>query len=734
MCTCLENTTPCENQECGCKFEVDAGCVRYSGSNLDSSGIISGDTLETTLISISNKLGELSPGDYITMATESAGSNCEFGGVKFELRDGTTGLIKKTSYICGVNSANNAQGTVKSVTFTTTENGTDITSSVPNTTEFVAITLNIPEASATKTGKLTSNDWSKFNGKQDALLGTPNYISKWSATDDLTDSIMYETTSKIGLSTTVPAAKLHINNPQAISSFLVEEIGNVGIPPFIIDQNGKVGVGTKTPSTLLNVVSTATINNTSLTTAPFLVGSTTLGVGISSSEIYAATTLSVGTFGANSHIIFKANASQRMIAHAGGNVGIGTIDGFTPTAKLHVVNTVGSNNSLLVEDDTNPDATPFVINTVGNVGIGILAPTARLHINHSAGTYYPLLIEDEANVDSTPFVVDLDGNVGIGELLPDTKLHVRQKQESGKSEEISRFGLVGINTSYLTIRNSSLINNVHTSEVRGYQSSTTTDQAIGLSGFIDLAQDTNVPGALFKYEDVRPAVLFRVGRPNGTTTEPLSNRRLFEFKNWEEPILTMDPTGGIKVHRGFQDGLVPGAGGYVPGVYTQYIHMHGDGAGNYIESYCNPANTKTLVIRSTTNLANDTTTGVDEAFPGIALKIYDSTALLVTKNRDIGIGTADNIVDVAAKLHVTTATKTVQGGVETPGTPGAAFRMYEGVLTTGKVILAHNGVGATTWGKVTKDFTTGYTGNLPITTPTGTKTIAIQNGLITAVA
>lgn len=700
MCTCLENTTPCENPECGCKFEVDAGCVRYSGDNLDSAGIISGDTLETTLISISSKLEELSPGDYITMATESAGSNCEFGGVKFELRDGTTGLIKNTSYICGVNPANNAQGTVKSVAFTTTENGTDITSSVTSPSEFAAITLNIPEASATKTGKLTSSDWNKFNDKQDALSGTINYIAKWSATDDLTDSIIYETASKIGLSTIVPAAKLHINNSQAISSFLVEDIGNVGIPPFIIDLNGKVGVGTKTPSTLLNVVSSSTINNTSLATAPLLVGSTTLGIGISSSEIYAATTLSVGTFGTASDIAFKPSATQRMVIKADtGNVGIGLLD---PTnSKLRIDNTASNNNSLYIESSNNTDNLPVVVKYSGAVGIGTDQPVTRFHVKQ------------------------IDGNSSV-------------------PEEIARFGMDGNDTAYFSIRSINPTTGEFTPDLRGVQNTTTTDTALSLTGLIQEVQDASTPGNTFKYEAGKPAMLFRAVKTIGSEARHILNRRLFEFRNDSSVIMTMDPTGGIKVHRGDQDNKDPEADPPqgLAGAYTQYIHMHGDGAGNYIESFCAPGNTKTLRIRSTTNLANDPATNIplSEGFPGITLEIYDKEALVVTNQRQVGIGTRDNIVDVGAKLHVTTATRAVQAGLETPGVRGEAFRMYEGYNTANQVLISTDGNGRSTWGKVNADHmdpAEGYTSGTPVIQVAknggGYYQFYIKNGIITNV-
>lgn len=60
-------------------------------------------------------------------------------------------------------------GTVTSVAaLTIGTTGTDLSSTVANSTTTPVITLNVPTASATNRGALSSTDWSTFNGKQDA--------------------------------------------------------------------------------------------------------------------------------------------------------------------------------------------------------------------------------------------------------------------------------------------------------------------------------------------------------------------------------------------------------------------------------------------------------------------------------------------------------------------------------------------------------------------------------------
>lgn len=65
-------------------------------------------------------------------------------------------------------------GTVTSVAaLTLGTTGTDLSSTVANGTSTPVITLNVPTASATNRGVLSSTDWSTFNGKQAALGFTP---------------------------------------------------------------------------------------------------------------------------------------------------------------------------------------------------------------------------------------------------------------------------------------------------------------------------------------------------------------------------------------------------------------------------------------------------------------------------------------------------------------------------------------------------------------------------------
>jgi len=68
-------------------------------------------------------------------------------------------------------------GTVTSVAaLTLGTTGTDLSSTVANSTTTPVITLNVPTASATNRGALSSTDWSTFNGKANAFTYTTSYI------------------------------------------------------------------------------------------------------------------------------------------------------------------------------------------------------------------------------------------------------------------------------------------------------------------------------------------------------------------------------------------------------------------------------------------------------------------------------------------------------------------------------------------------------------------------------
>ncbi len=83
-----------------------------------------------------------------------------------------TGQVLRYNGTTWVNSTESYIGTVTNVSaLTIGTTGTDLSSTVVNSTTTPVITLNVPTASATNRGALSSTDWSTFNAKQPALNG-----------------------------------------------------------------------------------------------------------------------------------------------------------------------------------------------------------------------------------------------------------------------------------------------------------------------------------------------------------------------------------------------------------------------------------------------------------------------------------------------------------------------------------------------------------------------------------
>jgi hypothetical protein len=88
----------------------------------------------------------------------------------------TNGYLTSTDWNT-FNGKSNTNGTVTSVAaLTLGTTGTDLSSTVATGTTTPVITLQVPTASATNRGALSSTDWSTFNGKAPAVTYTSTYV------------------------------------------------------------------------------------------------------------------------------------------------------------------------------------------------------------------------------------------------------------------------------------------------------------------------------------------------------------------------------------------------------------------------------------------------------------------------------------------------------------------------------------------------------------------------------
>ena len=138
-------------------------------------GTANGLSLSTQALSLglasTSATGALSSTDWNTFNLKQAA----LSGTGFVKISGSTISYDNSTYYLASNPNGYTTnvGTVTSVSaLTLGTTGTDLSSTVATGTTTPVITLNVPTASATNRGALSSADWSTFNGKQAALSGT----------------------------------------------------------------------------------------------------------------------------------------------------------------------------------------------------------------------------------------------------------------------------------------------------------------------------------------------------------------------------------------------------------------------------------------------------------------------------------------------------------------------------------------------------------------------------------
>ena len=205
-------------------------------------------------------------------------------------------------------------GTVTSVAaLTIGTSGTDLSSTVATSTTTPVITLNVPTASATNRGALSSADWTTFNNKQSALTnpvtgtGNNNYLAKFTGASTIGNSTIFDNGGNIG-----------INNTNSYNKLDIVQVGS---------NNAVSGVGLKIVSDAGNAASmalsqsgrgTATIGMQASGAAPcnFVIGTDVTGAFLFKKGLG-------GTYGTD-----LSTGTTQMTLDASGNLGLN----FTPSA------------------------------------------------------------------------------------------------------------------------------------------------------------------------------------------------------------------------------------------------------------------------------------------------------------------------------------------------------------------------------------------------------------------
>lgn len=302
-----------------------------------------------------------------------------------------------TTFTTGIGSLNGL--TAPTQYFATGTSGTDFAISSSTATH----TFNLPTASGSNRGALSSTDWTTFNSKVGGS-GTTNYVSKFTGSGTIGNSQIFDNGTNVGIGLTSPANALHIDKGTGVASYsqftagvltgqlatdgfevgidasgnaIINQQENLSMLFFTnnterirILQGGNVGIGTISPSAILDVnASNGEIRSTGTSTTytqynAFITSGVNMRIGaFATNNGYLGTTT-------NHPFTIETNNTQRARFFANGNllIGSGTTD---PGYLLDVSGTARVREYLyMLRSDGNETAAALTFQSGGTIDIG----------------------------------------------------------------------------------------------------------------------------------------------------------------------------------------------------------------------------------------------------------------------------------------------------------------------------------------------------------------------------
>ncbi len=318
-------------------------------------------------------------------------------------------------------------------------------------------TFNLPSATSTVRGLLTSADWTNFNNKQSQLAGTAGQVLYFSGANmpTATSTLFLASNGNIGIGTTNPGQKLEVagsvlanrfnanstSSPFQINGTTVLNIGNG--TTFVGDSAGANNQALALNATFVGYHAgqnnTTGIFNTAVGGAALI--SNTTG---SSNTANGATALSANTTGGNNSA-FGAMALQSSITGSD-NTGVGSYVLFLNTGNSNTAigsgallqSTTGGSNTAL-GNVAGSALTTGSDNTLLGAGAGGNLTTGNRNIIIGSGISAPLAVSNNqlsignlifgAGLNATGTAIST-GNIGIGAINPSSKLQVAGVIES----------------------------------------------------------------------------------------------------------------------------------------------------------------------------------------------------------------------------------------------------------------------------------------------------------------
>ena len=327
------------------------------------------------------------------------------------------------------------------------------------------------------TSTVTGTDWkslAEISGVDGT--GTANYLSKWADADTITNSIVYDNGTNVGIGTNSPSGKLEVytgvgatfktgfiaNNQLEVANYSVidgyREFSSVGsILSFYtgnagsgsatekmrITSAGNVGIGTTSPAYKLDVSGSVRLGGTEAqahvikmgwdNNAVYLGGpnNNTINTAYDTDANYTLHINYVGYQGSTTRFrnLFINDGKQGLIAcfdAPSGNVGIGTT---SPSSRLHILGTGNAYGLTLDRGGSSGNLNVSINDTLstfshtedagdaanGHGGFAFTSNAANINSNE---LFYV------SNLAGTKFLINSSGNVGIGTTSPGYKLDV----------------------------------------------------------------------------------------------------------------------------------------------------------------------------------------------------------------------------------------------------------------------------------------------------------------------
>jgi len=370
---------------------ADVAANTAARHNAVTIGTANGLSLSTQVLSLglasSSTNGALSSTDWNTFNNKQSA----LSGIGFVKISGTTITYDNTTYYPASNPSGYTTntGTVTSVSGTGGYGGLTLSGSVTTSGSLTlggTPTGTWPISVSGNANTATNANYANASGVSDTTLavsGTINYIPKFTSGNILGNSLIYDNGTNVGIGTTSPnyasAGRQVVDINGSSQSMLALSVGGVGksflfytgtdllvsnesngaikfntngSEKAIITSSGNVGIGTTSPSQLLEVNGTIkgnsaifngfSINNTPVskgTSANFTQFSNTGGdlyigqEGNTNGGFFTGSLAYDNVFYGSRPFNFIANAVSRMYITSSGNVGIGTT---APTSKLHL--------------------------------------------------------------------------------------------------------------------------------------------------------------------------------------------------------------------------------------------------------------------------------------------------------------------------------------------------------------------------------------------------------------